>query len=188
MLLRALAIWCGLLVVAFVNGAVRTIESLALSGDRFPFAQHRQLLHNAGNGRFDDVSERAGPSFALADVGRGAAFGDIDNDGDTDVIIANNNGPVRLFVNQIGNRKHWVGLNGVAAGSRVEILRPNQPPLVRRASTDGSYASASDPRVLVGLGDSTEPPTVCVTWPDGRVERRRIPIDRYTSLQEVARQ
>ena len=197
-----------------VNGAVRTIESLAQTGDRFPLSQRRQLLHNLGGGRFEDVTGRAGPSFAIAEVGRGAAFGDIDNDGDTDVIVTNNNGPVRLFINQIGNRAHWVGLSlvssvrsvrlradnrpaeaghnvrsRVAVGARVEILRPNQPPLLRRAATDGSYASASDPRVLVGLGDSAEPPSICVTWPDGRVERwNRIPIDRYTTLVEGAGQ
>jgi hypothetical protein len=179
----------GRLDVLSVNGAVRTIESLAQRGDAFPFSQRKQLLRNtgpsAGSGqavRFEDVSERAGPAFGLPEVGRGAAFGDIDNDGDTDVVVANNNGPARLLINEIGNKKHWVGVI-VAIGARVEVSRGHSPALVRRAATDGSYASASDPRVLVGLGDDSTPPLVRVTWPDGRVERwRAVPVDRYTTL------
>jgi len=70
-------------------------------------------------------------------------------------------------------------------GARVAILRAKGPTLWRRARADGSYASANDPRVLVGLGDSAEPPSVCVTWPNGRVERwSHLPIDRYTTLEE----
>src|SRR5215813_7415142 len=63
----------GRLDVLTANGAVRTIESLAQSGDRFPLSQRRQLLHNLGGSRFEDVTGRAGPSFAIAEVGRGAA-------------------------------------------------------------------------------------------------------------------
>jgi hypothetical protein len=130
--------------------------------------------------------------FALSEVGRGAAFGDIDNDGDTDVVIANNNGPVRVLINNVGNRKHWIGLRLTDGrrdllGARVEIRRRTGPVLWRRARADGSYASANDPRVLVGLGDSTEEPSVRVTWPDGRVDEwPSVPIDRYTTLTERA--
>jgi hypothetical protein len=125
------------------------------------------------------------------DVGRGAAFGDIDNDGDTDIIVGNNNGATRVLLNAIGRSNHWVGLKLVTAmtggrdmlGARVEILGDGQPTLWRRARADGSYASASDSRVLVGLGTSTVVPRVRVLWPDGRVEEwSQVPIDRYTTL------
>jgi hypothetical protein len=181
--------WLNLLTA---NGAVQTIQALAEARDPFPLHQKKQLFHNLGNGRFEDVTSSAGAVFQLSEVGRGAAFGDIDNDGDTDVVIANNNGPLRLLINNVGNRKHWLGLRLVArarprdmVGARVAIVRRNAPTLWRRARADGSYASANDPRVLVGLGDSTETPTVRVTWPDGRTEDwPSVAVDRYTTLAE----
>ena len=70
-------------------------------------------------------------------------------------------------------------------GARVGIVRPNEPTLWRRARADGSYASANDPRVLVGLGDSADAPRVRVTWPSGQVEEwTDVAIDRYTTLTE----
>src|SRR6185503_20876791 len=138
----------------------------------------------------DDVTARAGAVFQLSEVSRGAAFGDIDNDGDTDVVIGNNNGPLRLLINNTGNRNHWLGLRLAGGkrdmlGARVEIIRKDGSRLWRRARADGSYASANDPRVLAGLGDSTEAPTVKVRWPDGKTEQwTDVQIDRYTTLTE----
>ena len=127
-----------------------------------------------------------------AEVGRGAAFGDIDNDGDTDVLVANGAGPVRLLVNNLGSTHHWLGLRLVntsakrdMVGARVEVHHGSGPALVRRARADGSYASANDPRVLVGLGDSARTSRVRVTWPDGRTEEwSSVPADKYTTLTQ----
>jgi hypothetical protein len=70
-------------------------------------------------------------------------------------------------------------------GARVEIIRQGQPSLWRRSRTDGSYASASDPRVLAGLGASAAPVDLRVTWPDGKVESFfRMPADHYTTITE----
>jgi hypothetical protein len=173
-----------------VNGAVQVIEALRQAGDPFPVHQRKTLFHNTGTGRFDDVTARAGAVFALSEVGRGAAFGDVDNDGDIDVLVGNNNGPVRLLVNQAASGAHWIGLRLVGAGGRDQVgarVRVTTAGTVRsrRARADGSFASANDPRVHVGLGASPAPSDVAVDWPDGRRETfTGLPAGRYTTLTE----
>ena len=182
----------GLLDVLAVNGLIFQDFDAVGSGDPYPFGQPNQLFRNAGDGRFDDVTAEAGVVFELSEVSRGAAFGDVDNDGDTDVVVGNDAGPVRLLVNEVGNRQHWIGLRLLGAGgkrdmvgARVAVIRPDGSTLWRRARADGSYASANDPRVLVGLGDSAEPVRVRVIWPSRRVEEwDGVPVDQYTTLRE----
>ncbi len=181
----------GRLDLLSVNGTVQIIEELRQAKDPLPLHQRKLLFHNLGGGRFEEVGGRAGAAFALSEVGRGAAFGDVDNDGDTDVLIGNNNGPVRLLLNQIADGRHWIGLRLVGAngrdalGARVEITQKAGTKRWRRARTDGSYASANDPRVLVGASESTEPVDVRVTWPSGKVDSwPQVPVDRYTTLKE----
>jgi hypothetical protein len=186
--------WLDLLTV---NGSVARIEAQARANEPFPLRMSSQLYRNLGNGRFEDVSARAGKPFASMAVGRGAAFGDLDNDGDTDVVVANDAGPLQLLMNGVGNRNHWLGVKVIgpgsglgdrgsgwdAVGARVGVVRSSGPILWRRARADGSYASANDPRVLVGLGTSTERPRVQVQWPDGSTEEwTDVAIDRYTTL------
>jgi hypothetical protein len=172
-----------------VNGTIIALEG---RGDRrFPYDQRKLLFRNLGGARFEPVATRAGAAFELSEAGRGAAFGDVDNDGDVDVLVGNNSGSVRLLVNNIGNRQHWLGLRlmGISGrdmlGARVTVVRKGGTSLWRRARADGSYGSANDPRVLVGLGSSAERPTVRVRWPDGRVEEwGEVAIDRWTTLRQ----
>lgn len=181
--------WLDLLVV---NGAVRHLQELVRRGDPFPLGQPNQLFRNEGAGRFLEVSERAGAPFRQLAVGRGAAFGDVDNDGDTDVLVSYNNGPARLFINRVGNRNNWLGLrllgkktNRDMLGARVEVTVTPKQVLSRRARTDGSYCSSQDPRVLVGIGSSERVAMVRVRWPDGGIEEWQTPpVNRYLTLKE----
>jgi hypothetical protein len=181
----------GRLDLLSVNGTVQIIEALRQAKDPLPLHQRKLLFQNLGGGRFEEVSGRAGAAFALSEVGRGAAFGDVDNDGDTDVLIGNNNGPTRLLINQAADGRHWIGLRLIGAagrdmlGSRIEVTQKGGSRRWRRARSDGSYASANDPRVLVGLGESAEAVDVRVTWPNGKVDTwSQLPVDRYSALRE----
>jgi enediyne biosynthesis protein E4 len=181
----------GSLDLLMVNGAVQIIEALIREHDPYPLRQPGLLFRNRGGGRFDDITAVGGPAFTTMQVSRGAAFGDLDNDGDTDVVVGINNGPARVLLNTAGSRNHWIGLRLIGphgrdmVGARVEIAREGHPLLWRRARADGSYASANDPRVLAGLGSSTAAPRVRVHWPDGRVgDWTNVPLDRYTRLEE----
>jgi len=179
----------GWMDVLTVSGAVVALEPLLRAGDTYPLAQPNQLFHNLGNGRFEETTSAAGEVFNLVEVSRGAAFGDIDNDGDTDVVIGNSNGPVRLLLNQIGTERSWIGLeileNGRhALGAQVSITLADNTVLRRRVHTDGSYASASDPRILVGLGNATAIREIEVRWPDGvRETWTEAEPGRYTKLK-----
>jgi hypothetical protein len=182
----------GWLDILTVNGTIAAIEALLRAHDPFPLHQRKQLFRNLRDGRFEDVTNAAGAAFQPSEVGRGAAFGDIDNDGDVDVLVGNAAGRTRLLINEIGNSNHWIGLRLLGErvsrdmyGARVAIIRPTGPALWRRVRADGSYASANDARVLVGLGSSTERPRVRVIWPGGRVEEWiDVAIDRFTTLRE----
>lgn len=180
------------------NGAVNIIPSQR--GQPAPFRMINQLFRNLGGAagavRFADMTAQAGPAFARPEVNRGAAFGDIDNDGDVDVLVTTNAGPVRLLLNQQSRiagstPNHWLqirldqpGGNRFALGARVGIERAGKPTLWRRVRTDGSYLSSSDHRLHIGLGASSTIDAVIVEWPDASRERwTNIQIDRAITLR-----
>jgi hypothetical protein len=181
--------WLDLIVV---NGAIMTIEDQALAGDPYPMRETNRLYRNEGNGQFEDNSVQAGEALRIKEVSRGAAFGDVDNDGDTDVLITNNSAAPSLLLNEVGADRSWVGLRLVSTapprdmlGARVEIVRRDGSSLWRRASSDGSYCSANDPRVLVGLDRADGIERVRVYWPDGQAEEwTDVEIGRYSTLRQ----
>jgi hypothetical protein len=179
----------GLLDVFFANGAVNTIASQR--GQPRPFRMRNQLFRNRDGKRFEDASADAGPAFAEPEVGRGASFGDLDNDGDVDIVVTNNGGRARLLLNQGTAGTHWLQIdleqpapNRQAIGAYVGVERTGRPALWRRVRTDGSYLSASSPRLHFGLGDSPAIDAVLVQWPDGERERwTRQGADRVVTLK-----
>jgi hypothetical protein len=177
--------WLDLIVA---NGAVSGIEAQMRRGDLYPLTQPNQLFRNLGGGRFAEITAEAGGLFELAEVSRGIAAGDVDNDGDTDVLLSNNSGPARLLINQKGQDAPWLGLQLLsggelqsALGAGVAVDRDGGPRLVRRVQVDGSYASSNDPRVLVGLGEHRAR-AVELRWPDGSAREWRAPAaERYVT-------
>jgi hypothetical protein len=150
------------------------------------------LFRNEG-GRLTDISRQSGPVFEESFPARGLAVGDLDNDGRLDVLVNNNGEAPLLLQNRAGEGHHWVGLhlqgttcNRDAVGARIAwsvggVVR-------RRLKTGGgSYLSAHDPRMVLGLGPATTVEWVEITWPQpsGKVERlTNVPIDRYVKVVE----
>jgi hypothetical protein len=179
----------GWLDLIAVNGEVRAIAVQREAGDPLPLKQPNQLFRNE-RGQFLDVSAQA-PVLAQPYVSRGAAVGDVDNDGDPDLLITNNNGPAQLLLNQVGADAHWLGLRLIGEdgrdrlGASVILLRNDGPSIRRRVRTDASYISANDPRVLFGLGTNTAYKRIAVEWPSGRKESwQDLSVDRYHNLVE----
>jgi len=181
--------WLDLFVA---NGAVNRIESLR--GSPYPFNQKNQLFRNDGDGkRFRELTGGAGPAFAVSGVSRGAAFGDINNDGAIDIVVANNNGPARLLLNQTHslNYNHWLlvrlqaaGGNRFGIGAKIEVRQRGRK-LLRRAHTDSSYLSANDVRVHFGLGEDAKIEELIVYWPDSSTEAwDRIQADRIVTIRQ----
>ena len=143
---------------------------------------------NQGSGLFVERTTEAGDAFTPANVSRGVAVGDVDNDGDSDIVITNNAGPARLLLNEMGNEQPWFGLRLLsgrrdALGATVTAERKGASPLLRRSRTDGSYCSSNDPRVLVAPGNYPDVTGLVIQWPDGQTERLGPPpIDQYISV------
>jgi hypothetical protein len=177
--------WCDFdadadLDIFVANGAVRLVQDRA--GEANPFAQRNLLIRNLGPPayHFDDITlgSEGGAAMALVETSRGAAFGDIDNDGDIDILMTNKDGPVRLFRNEIGSTQGWIMLqlegrrsNRSGIGAEVILERDGRSTQRSRCHSDGSYCSASDLRVHFGLGADRSPQSVVVRWPSGLVER-----------------
>jgi hypothetical protein len=171
------------------NGAVTKMPSLR--GQPFPFHQRNQLFHNEVGQSFREIKPAFVPALQLSEVSRAAAFGDIDNDGDVDCVVTNNNGLARLLLNESISRNHWVAFvlrsknNRSEFGSIIIVQAKGQIPLRRRVQTDGSYLSASDSRVFFGLGKAETLDSVIVLWPDrSRESFARVRLNQLNVLQQ----
>jgi hypothetical protein len=142
------------------------------------YAQPPHLFRNLGSKKFEEASTRVGAAFSTPVVGRGAAYGDYDNDGDLDLLLMANNGPARLLRNDGGtNQKIRMTLigsssNRSAIGARARLLRDGGASPWRMVKTGSSYLSQSELPLTFGLGAT--PPKITgveVVWPAGRTER-----------------
>ena len=156
------------------------------------YAEHPLLYHNLKNGKFDVVPAVEGTGLAVVSVGRGAAFGDIFNDGKIDVVIDNLDGPPVLLRNVNPDHHHWVDLKLIggprsprdAVGATVYLTAGE----IRQRGdvlSGGSYLSSNDLRVHFGLADATDAGVAEIHWPSGAKELVKLPaVDRIYTLTE----
>jgi hypothetical protein len=179
----------GWLDLFLVNGHVYPeVEQLRTEAG---YQQRKVVYRNLRNGRFEDVTERLGAPVTTPRAGRGAAFGDFDNDGDVDVAVNNVHDTPSLYRLDVAVPGAWTELklvgtksNRSAIGARVRIVAGGAT-LVREVRGGGSYYSQNDLRVHAGLGEATKLDRVEVRWPNGHEETwRDVPIRKIVTLTE----
>jgi hypothetical protein len=149
------------------------------------------MFRNNGSGVFENVSDQLGADFLLPRVSRGAAIGDLDNDGDLDILVNNNGQPPQLLRNDGGNSNHWLQLfligthsNRDAVGARVKLTAGD---LVLFDERKGgmSYQSAQDPRLHFGLGQRSAIDQIEIKWPSGEFTKLiNLKADQILSVEE----
>ena len=176
--------------IFIVNGHVFPVADRSNWGSTY--VQRPLLFHNTGNGHFDYVPPVKDTGLAVVTSARGAAFGDLFNDGKIDVVISPIDGPAILLRNVNADRHHWVELNLSGTGKSprdavgaVVFLTANGMRQRGDVLSAGSYMSSDDKRIHFGLSDAKSAGVAEVRWPSGRRETLRLPaVDRIYSITE----
>lgn len=145
---------------------------------KITYAMKPQLFHNDGKRKFTEVSSKAGRPFQRAVVGRGAAYGDYDNDGDLDILLTTNGGPAYLLRNDGGNQNRFVKFKAVGAnanrsgiGAKIVVTLPDGSSRWQVVHSGSSYCSQSELPLTFGLGTADKIVRAEVIWPSGKVDK-----------------
>jgi enediyne biosynthesis protein E4 len=172
------------------SNVLDTIE--LISSRKYP--EPNAVLRNLGNDKFKDVSATAGDDFQVPGLHRGAAFGDLDNDGKIDAVVSVLNGKTKLFHNITLSNNHWLILqlrgtksNRMAIGAHLRLTREDGKQEYNEVTTSVGYACSSDVRVHFGLEKSKMAREIEILWPSGtRQVLRNIEGDRILQVEEPA--
>jgi hypothetical protein len=181
--------WSDLFVV---NGHVYPQVDSLKAGAKY--RQPKFVFLNLHNGRFAEVSGSAGPALTIPQPSRGAAFGDLDNDGDIDVVVENIDGAPLILRNDQDNRNHWIAFqltgthsNRLALGARVKVMAGSVEQ-IDEVRSGGSYLSQNDLRLHFGLGSATKADRVDIRWPSGQTDTlTNLAADQMYSISEAIR-
>jgi enediyne biosynthesis protein E4 len=139
-----------------------------------PLRQQSLLLLNQAGRRVVNVAASCGDYTSSPHMGRGLACGDLDNDGDPDLVISHNNEPVAVLDNQSKRNGNWIRLrligrssSRIPVGAIVKVRIDGQTEFTHQIRSGGSYASSSDPRLLIGLGKASQLASISIRWPSG---------------------
>jgi hypothetical protein len=178
----------GWLDIYVANGHIE--DAIERVQPRVRYAEPAHLFHNLGDGKFKEVTASAGTSFAAPRVARGAAYGDINNDGALDLLVATNGGPAALFRNT-GTRNHSLRIklvgtksnrDGIGAVARVTAGNDTQSQMLRSGS---SYLSSSELIFTFGLGSHAQAEAIEIRWPSGQSDRvKNVAADQIVTIKE----